>query len=371
MDNNGDEISYTEFGGYVQDSKALADDKLRIQASLRFDKNENFSGVLSPRFSAVYSPNLNHNIRASFQRGFRNPTAQDQYIDLDVVVRRLIGSNPLLRDRYNFQTNPVYNVRDLQDVQNGVKTRDQISPVQFEPFETEKVSTYEVGYKGLLFDRLFVDWYYYYSSYTDFIAEILFVQATPDSGAPPQGEGTSSNPLIPNSNTTDMKNEILDGTVATQEFGFDINANGNVTSQGWALGLNYALGQGYNLGGNVSFNQLISQDDLLEQGFRASYNTPEYKANLTIGNRDIGGGFGFNVAYKWQDAFLWESAFGRGVIPAFQTVDAQVSYKLPSIKTILKVGGSNIFNERYTTSFGNPSLGSLYYISLTFDEFLN
>jgi len=41
------------------------------------------------------------------------------------------------------------------------------------------------------------------------------------------------------------------------------------------------------------------------------------------------------------------------------------------MKSILKVGGSNIFNKRYVTSFGNPSLGSLYYISISFDEFLN
>lgn len=375
LDDNGSEISYTEFGGYVQASKALAEDKLRIQASLRFDKNENFPGVVSPRLSAVFSPNLNHNFRASFQRGFRNPTAQDQFIDLDVVVRRLIGSNDLLRNRYNFETNTVYTRQSVDAAResfatsgNAATASQLLDPVEFKEFETEKISTYEVGYKGLLFDKLFVDGYYYYSSYTDFIAEILFVQATPTAGAPTNG--TSTNALIPNSGPADPTG-IVDGSVATQEYGFDINANGNVTAQGWALGLNYSLGGGYNLGGNVSFNELISQQDLLDQGFRASYNTPEWKTNLTFGNRNVGNGFGFNVSYKWQDAFLWESAFGRGVIPSFQTVDAQISYKLPSIKTVLKVGGSNIFNERYTTSFGNPSLGSLYYISLTFDEFLN
>ncbi len=81
--------------------------------------------------------------------------------------------------------------------------------------------------------------------------------------------------------------------------------------------------------------------------------------------------FGFSVNYRWQDAFLWESSFGVGVVPAYSTLDAQVSYKLTNLKSVIKLGGSNVLNERYTTSFGNPRMGAVYYVSLTFDEFLN
>lgn len=371
LDNSGNEVSYSEFGGFLQASKSLADDKLKLSTSLRYDKNENFAGQFAPRISAVFSPTLNNNFRVSYQRGYRNPTAQDQFIDLDVSVRRLIGSNQLLKDRYNFETNSVYTVRDINDVRSGAKTADEISAVQFDEFKTEKIGTFEVGYKALLFDRLYLDAYYYYSSYKDFIAEITFLQATPASGAPTDGSETAQNALIPNSNTADLKTDIINGTVPTQEFGFDINADGNVTAQGWAVGLNYPFGKGFNLSSNISYNELISQQDLLDQGFRASYNTPEWRINASLGNRELFENFGFNISYKWQDAFVWESAFGLGVIPAFSTVDAQINYKLPSIKSTVKLGGSNILNERYTTSFGNPSIGSLYYISITFDEFFN
>ena len=90
-----------------------------------------------------------------------------------------------------------------------------------------------------------------------------------------------------------------------------------------------------------------------------------------MANRKVTDNLGFSINWRWQDAFLWESSFGVGVIPAYQTLDAQVSYKLPSLKSIVKLGGSNVLNERYTTSFGNPSMGAIYYLSLTFDEFLN
>jgi outer membrane cobalamin receptor len=51
-------------------------------------------------------------------------------------------------------------------------------------------------------------------------------------------------------------------------------------------------------------------------------------------------------------------------------VDAQVSYKVTSIKTLVKVGGTNILGGDYRTNLGGPFIGQQYYISLTFDEFL-
>ena len=58
-------------------------------------------------------------------------------------------------------------------------------------------------------------------------------------------------------------------------------------------------------------------------------------------------------------------------MPAFGTLDANVAVKVPSIKTIFKIGGSNILNNYYTSSFGSAQIGGLYYVSIMFDEFLN
>jgi len=52
-------------------------------------------------------------------------------------------------------------------------------------------------------------------------------------------------------------------------------------------------------------------------------------------------------------------------------MDAQLSYRFNNLKTILKLGGSNILNKRYITFYGGPALGAIYYISLTFDELMN
>uniref|UniRef100_UPI004047E935 TonB-dependent receptor n=3 Tax=Roseivirga sp. TaxID=1964215 RepID=UPI004047E935 len=361
LENNGDEVSYSEYGAYLQASKSLVDDNLKIQGSVRYDKNEFFKGQLSPRISAVGTLGGNHNIRGSFQRGFRIPTTQDQFIDLDVVTRRLIGSNDLLVNRYNFETNTVYSTASVSAARAaGDPSLLAIETRVSNEFKTEKVNTFEVGYKGLFMDgKLLVDAYYYYSIYNDFIAEIDFTQAVPNGLRNPN----------PDANTPAQRQAIVNGSVRTQRYGFDINTDGNVESQGWALQLDYQLGSGFEIGGNVAYNELISQADLLAQGFQASYNTPKYRYNLKFANRKLTKKLGFNVTYRWQQAFLWESSFGTGVIPEFGTLDAQISYRIPEWKSIIKLGASNLLNERYTTSFGNPSLGGIYYVQITFDEF--
>lgn len=361
LDENDEEVSFNEWGAYGQLTKRFIDDNLTIQASARYDKNEFFEGQLSPRISAVGTLSGNHNIRGSFQRGFRIPTTQDQFIDLDVVTRRLIGSNDLLVDRYNFVSNQVYKTNSV----NAARATGNVALLENEDrvnqdFKTEKVNTFEVGYKGLFMDgRLLIDAYYYYSVYSDFIAEIDFTQAVPNGL-------TGANA---DSGTPAQRGQIVNGTVATQRYGFDINADGKVKSQGWAAQVDYTLDRGYFVGANVAYNELISQDDLLAQGFRASYNTPKYRYNLKFGNRKVTDKIGFNITYRWQQAFLWESSFGVGIVPEYGSLDAQVSYKIPEWKSTIKVGASNLLNDRYTTSFGNPSVGGIYYVQITFDEF--
>ncbi|WP_245907032.1 TonB-dependent receptor [Reichenbachiella versicolor] len=382
LEDNGDEQSYNEYGGYVQVTKRFLDDRLKVQASGRYDKNDNFDGQFSPRVSVVGTVAKDHNFRGSFQRGFRIPTAQDQFIDLDVAVRRLVGSNQLLIDRYGFLNSQslVYSTASIVAAQANndaslLETSDKIA----KGLTTEKVNTFELGYRGLYLDnKLMLDGYYYHSFYQDFIGEILFQQVV--SVDPAQSEASIrengyNTPENFDASSDEGKSDIASGNLPTgtalQEFGFDVNADGTVESHGWGIEAAYFLTGGYRVGGNVSYDNLLDAKDLESQGFRAQYNTPKYKFNVSLSNREVVDNLGFNLTWRWQQAFYWESSYGNGVIPEFGTLDAQISYKLSNIKSIVKLGGSNVLNKRYTTGFGNPNMGALYYVSITFDEFLN
>ena len=105
--------------------------------------------------------------------------------------------------------------------------------------------------------------------------------------------------------------------------------------------------------------------------FVTGFNTPEWSGNISFGNREVAKNLGFNVVYKWQESFLWESPLVTGTVPAIGTLDAQVTYRVPVYYATFKLGASNIFNKRYIQYAGGPTIGGLYYVSVTLDGLLS
>ncbi|HKK12413.1 MAG TPA: carboxypeptidase-like regulatory domain-containing protein, partial [Flavobacteriaceae bacterium] len=87
-------IDYNEYGAYVQAIKKFDDDRFKITASIRYDYNDVVKkDSYSPRISFNYAvgENKQHNFRASFQTGFRNPDTQSLFIGFDVGRAILVG----------------------------------------------------------------------------------------------------------------------------------------------------------------------------------------------------------------------------------------------------------------------------------------
>lgn len=344
LDESGKEFTITEFGGYVSLGKKLFDDKFKLSGSMRYDKNQNFSGQFTPRISGVFSPSENSNFRVSYQTGFRMPTTQNQYIDLFVGSARLLGGLPFLRDKY-LQGKPAYSVTDI------ATGKANPTAVNFAEFKPEKVYTWEVGYKGLLGKKLFVDAYYYQSTYQDFINGVSVT--------------TASKPAEIN---------------ALNVFSISTNTPVDVKTAGWGLGFDYSLPGGFTLGLNGARNEITNQKELPAENQQVGFSTPLYRVNANVGNRNIAGtGFGFSAAWRYQEAHDGPTGIASTLVaqqrlayvPQFNTLDFQVSKKIASIKSIIKVGGNNILGNPYYTGFGNPIVGSTFYVGITFDELLN
>ncbi len=400
-DGPGNDITIQEVGAYAQGAKRLLDDKLKLTGSVRYDKNQNFNHQINPRISAVYTVAQKHNLRASYQTGFRNPTTQGQHIDLNVVSARLLGGLPYYAEKYNvFLPGRTYTLASVNSyieklTQNlssaayiagiggranaGLAIGDPntlalLKPISsVEPVRPEQVRNIEFGYKGLLGDKFLIDIAYYQNQISHFITQVAVRRAA---GVIDQTVSTTPGAFLfdprTEQNVRNAQSLLTPVTTPGQENTFSVYTNINdrkITSQGIALGVEYSLPKGYKLTGNYNWNKLNTAlgNDFLFDGF----NTPEHKMNLGVGNRKVTDRVGFNVNYRWQDSFYWGASFARGEVPAFGTFDAQVSYKLKGIKSVVKVGGSNLLNTRYVMNYGGPTLGGIYYVSLTFDELMN
>jgi iron complex outermembrane recepter protein len=362
FDDKTNNITIKEYGAYVQAGKWLADRKVKLSGSVRYDKNQNFKGRVNPRIAAVIKAGENHNFRLSYQTGFRIPSTQGQHIDLNVLSSRLLGGLQRYADKYDvvrtsstgqvlsFEGTSVQEFRKTifatGDIGEAVSQLTQFT--KFNPVKPEQVKAVEVGYKSVIENNLLIDLSYYFNTYNSFITQVLVVTAAADA---------SGNP-----NYLTILNSSADNT-----YSIYTNAPGHVTAQGAVVGLTYNLPKGYTIGGNYNWNQLGD----VPEGFIAEFNTPEHKTNFSFGNRKVTDKFGFNVTWRWQTGFDWQSSFTNYTlypVPAYNSVDAQVSYKVPSLKSTFKLGGSNIANKKYIMSGGGPNIGGLYYISVTFDE---
>ncbi len=365
-------ITIDEFGGYVQASKSIKKDDydvLILTGSLRYDKNENFEGRFTPRVSGVFSPSEKHSFRSSFQSGFRNPTPGDQYIFLNVGPIIILGGVPSNSEGLNVYENS-YTAASVgafgsafgQDVGSGtpppqalMNNMNLLEKSDVDYIKPERISTFEIGYRGFWLDNLSVDVNYYYSRYTDFIINTVVIR--PDSEI--LLENGDYNPAA--------AMDILSGNI--QAFQLYTNASDVVSSQGATLGLNYLLPKGYSLGVNGTWASF----DLMEADANniAAFNTPEFRTGVTFGNPELNKRLGFNVAWRWQDAFDWSGTLTQlrpGRIDAYSMVDAQLSYRLPQWKSLVKIGANNLFDNQVYQAYGSPTVGGLYYISLTFDE---
>jgi len=349
-------IDYDEFGAYIMASKKFADDRLKLSASIRYDKNEFFDGNFSPRASIVYSAGdrKQHNFRASYQTGFRNPTTQDLFIGLDAGRAILVGSSPdnLDRDLPNTDLtgrkayNDSYSRTSVAEFQATLDPS-KLIPVVTELVGPEKVQSFDVGYRGYV-EKVSLDFNAYYNIYNDFISQNVVV--TPENGSAFDQSG-----LI----------DLIHGDV--QAFSLYTNSKAEITSYGASIGVSRKVFEKFDLGFNYTWSK-FDFDQEKDPDFKAGFNTPEHQFKASIGSHNLFEGFGFNVNYRYRNDYLWEATTANAIIPSTSLFDAQINYTVESIKSTFKIGGSNIGGDDYLVAPGSGYIGSMYYISWVINQ---
>jgi outer membrane cobalamin receptor len=337
-------IEYSETGAYVQGVTKVLNDKVNLTGSMRVDKHEFFDANYTPRIAALFNVNENQNFRVSYQTGFRNPTNQDQYIGLFAGDVTLLGSSPDNISRYN-----------------GTVVLDNGSPFQFtgdfvfnnsynqdgtasnlKHVTAEKITSIDIGYRfkkpGFTFDISA-----YMSDYDNKIGSTdVYVPA-----------------LIPG---VTLANYRALGQYAIYQV--DSNSDEELKTYGVSAELIKVLSRNFTLNVVYDYNKL-DFTPTPGSSFEAAFNTPEH--NLKAGLLGSFNKLTFNLSSRYTSEYYYEASFVDGMIDARTVIDAQVSYQIPSLKAVVKVGGNNLGGKEYQSVLGGGRIGSIYYTSVSFD----
>ncbi len=354
-------IKVNEFGMYLQAGKSILNDRIDLLASLRFDKNENFDGQLSPRISAVFHIDeaRNHHLRTSFQTGFRNPSNQQQYIFFPLGDVMLLGSTQANAERYGVHNGGAYSASSYNSFVESILKQEPnpslLQEVNIDYVQPEQLRVFEIGYKGIFNKSLFLDFNAYYNVYNDFISEQTF---RAKSGAQHQG------------NYLPGVEDMLTGQ-ASSATGYRLYVNAEEQVSSWGVGLGFKSKLPFDFSFYGHYNYMDFKVDEATPDYEAGFNSPKHAFLIGLNNqRLLKGKMGFDMSYRWQDSFDWTSTFASGRISAYGVVNAQLNYTLKPLKTTVKLGANNLFGNDYRTNVGGPNIGKMYYLSLTFDEMI-
>jgi iron complex outermembrane receptor protein len=370
----GANIYYKKAGGFAQGTKTFLEDKLKLTASLRADYNPEFSVKYTPRVAAVYTLKQHHNFRLTFQQGYRFPALFEalSYVNNGRVKR--VGILPVINEGLGYRENS-YTQSSAAVFNAAVKAagntdaaalanRNLLQAANLPAGRPEGINSFEVGYKSVLFNnKLVVDADAYTNVYDGFLGQVqVYVPI-----AETIGSDASVLAMIDRNRDATSATSTNAASKGQERYRVYTNAKNKYTTYGSSLGLTYNFYKTFTVSGNVNYNDIKGNRsaDLFVTGF----NTPKWTTNLSVGNRAVTKNIGFNIVYKWQDSFLWESPLVTGAVAAINNIDAQITYRLPAVKSTIKIGGTDILNTRYIQYAGGPTIGALYYVAITVDVF--
>jgi iron complex outermembrane recepter protein len=371
----GSNVYYKKFGGFAQVTKTFFDEKLKLFGSLRYDVNPEFDPKFTPRLAAVYTLNQRHNFRFTYQQGYRFPALFEalSYVNNGRVKR--VGSLSYINEGLGYLDNS-YTQASVVNFNAAVAAagntdaaalanRDLLVVANLPKARPEQITSFEVGYKSVLFNNtLIIDVDAYTNRYEGFLGQVqVYV---------PIGETVGSDgaviAMIDRNRDAAAASGGNSASKGQERYRVYTNAKNIYNNYGSALGITYNFYKKFTISGNVNYNKMKANntDDIFVTGF----NTPEWSTNLSFGNREVVKNVGFNIVWRWQDSFLWESPLVTGKVAAYSTLDAQVTYRVPKANASVKLGGANLLNNRYIQYAGGPTIGGLYYVAFTIDGLL-
>lgn len=365
-------VEVTQYGGALQLEKTLPSD-FKLVGAARLDHHSLFGEMFSPKIGLVKGV-PGGAVRITWAKAYAAPIILFQRASVFGLV---FG-----------------NGNGVSYIPNGANVNDPAAVVTTTPLKPEEIKTWEIGYKGTLSKKVYVDINGYYGNSKNFLSPAIIssgravrvgdipVQPAPVYAGTVNGSGILSNALF-----------------ATY-FNY-----GEVASYGVDLGLNYYASNNISLalkyswfGSDITENNI--KNDANKDGYvsleERSLNAPKNRIAATLSFQNLMNGKMFiNLSGRWvqefdlysgsqigtaagkgkrgvvyagknpitnADRFIFKN-YDHGAIGGFTTIDISTGYRF---NELVSLGGSvsNLFDTEQREFVGSPSIGRLYSFEL-------
>jgi outer membrane receptor for ferrienterochelin and colicins len=364
-------VEVTQYGGAMQLEKTLPAD-FKLVAAARLDHHSLFDNMFAPKLGLVKGV-PGGAIRVTWGKAFAAPIILFQRASVFGLV---FG-----------------NGNGVKYIPNGANVNDAAAVKVTTALKPEEINTWEVGYKGTISKKLYVDINGYYGKSENFLSPAISVGGR----ALSVGDIPITTLLLPG--TTDASG-ILSGAAFSTYFNY-----GEVASYGVDFGMNYYFTDNINLavkyswfGSDITDNNI--KNDANRDGFvsdeERSLNAPKNRLASTLSFQNLfKGKMYINVSGRWVQEFNMYSGnqigtkagegkrgvvygginpinnqprnyvknFNWGALGGFTTFDLSTGYRFTDMLS-LGAGISNIFDVEQREFVGSPSIGRLFSVEI-------
>lgn len=366
-----EKVEITQYGGAIQLEKTLPAD-FKLVAAARLDNHSLFGNMFSPKVGLVKGV-PGGAVRLTWGRAFAAPIILFQRASVFGIV---FG-----------------NGSGVTYIPNGADVTNASQQLVTSPLNPEQINTWELGYKGAIGKKLYLDINGYYGISKNFLSPALSVGGR----ALKVGDIPITTPLLIPGTVT---GNILSGAAFSTYFNY-----GQVKSYGVDVGVNYFFTDYISLAVKYSwFGSDITKDNIKNDANRDGYvsleerslNAPKNRLASTLSFQNLCKGKLFiNLSVRWVEQFdLYSGSqistaagkgkrgvvygginplnnlprnyvknYNRGALGGFTTVDIGTGYKFNQMLS-LGAGVSNLFNTEQREFVGSPSIGRLYSVEL-------
>jgi outer membrane receptor for ferrienterochelin and colicins len=325
----GENVTFTNKGVYAQ-AELPVTSMLKVVAASRYDKHDLYDAQWSPKAAVLFTPVADQTVRVTYNRAFKSPSI----LQTSFWFQDFQPSIGVFGNRDGFI------IKDA--VGNVVRTIDPISP--------ETNTTWELGYKGIVGSKLYVDVAGYTSTLDHFQSPLVVISNFANPAA-------AGGPTFAYDAVTGEK---MVGKAGGPQIALTYFNVGRAKVHGTDVGIRYLLTPMVDFNATTSLQKIDHiERNATDPAEATAFNSPTAKYTVGMNFAElVSRQLGASWLVRYVSGYDFLSGVNNGRIPAFATGDLSFGYKLPDMHARINLSVQNLVSCRSGVTTANGYITS-------------